>query len=263
MRRQRRRVDRAAVGVRQAEADVVEQDDEDVGRILRQVVRLDAPLVLRLLQRRRRRRSPTAPAGTAARSRRPELKSRCPTAVAPAERRRRTVRRTPPEPVHRPDGGRRQSLRAARLAVFARRGLLCPSALLPVRWLHRGATFAGHYSCSPRIAGCRTRGLRTSRAATDLSNRPPGVASVLLTQLGDRELSRTPQQCEGSQHRAEPCPANVRLDRVLTLPLRHQAEGSRRFEVLVDVRDEHAILPAGRRGPGQQGLTEFPSLRDG
>ena len=34
--RQRRRVDRTAEGVRQAEADVVEQDDEDVGRVLRE-----------------------------------------------------------------------------------------------------------------------------------------------------------------------------------------------------------------------------------
>ena len=38
--RQRRRVDRAAEGVGQAEADVVEQDDEDVGRVLRQMARL-------------------------------------------------------------------------------------------------------------------------------------------------------------------------------------------------------------------------------
>ena len=36
--RQRRRVDRPAVGIGQAEADVVEQDDEDVGRILRQML---------------------------------------------------------------------------------------------------------------------------------------------------------------------------------------------------------------------------------
>ena len=46
-----RRVDRAAERVGQAEAHVVEQDDQDVGRVLRQVVRLDPPLVLRLLQR--------------------------------------------------------------------------------------------------------------------------------------------------------------------------------------------------------------------
>ena len=50
--RQRGRMDRSAVGVGQAEADVVEQDDEDVGGILRQVALLHAPLVLRRLQRR-------------------------------------------------------------------------------------------------------------------------------------------------------------------------------------------------------------------
>ena len=50
--RQRWGVDRPAVGVGQAEADVVKQDDEDVGRVLRQAVGFDASLVFRFLQGR-------------------------------------------------------------------------------------------------------------------------------------------------------------------------------------------------------------------
>ena len=51
--RERWRVDRPAVGVGQAEADVVQHDDEDVGRILGQSALLHAPLVLGILQPRR------------------------------------------------------------------------------------------------------------------------------------------------------------------------------------------------------------------
>ena len=48
--RQRGRVDRPAVGVGQAEADIVQQDDQNVGRVLRQVALLDAALVLGVLK---------------------------------------------------------------------------------------------------------------------------------------------------------------------------------------------------------------------
>ena len=41
--RQRRRMDRAAEGVGQPEADVIQQDDEDIGRVLGQMACLDAP----------------------------------------------------------------------------------------------------------------------------------------------------------------------------------------------------------------------------
>ena len=51
--RQRGRPDRATVGVRQSEADVVQQDDQNVGRILGQMALHDAGLVLRVLQGRR------------------------------------------------------------------------------------------------------------------------------------------------------------------------------------------------------------------
>ena len=50
--RQRRRMDLAAKRVGEAKADVVEEDDEDVRRVGRKMVRLGAPDMLRLLQRR-------------------------------------------------------------------------------------------------------------------------------------------------------------------------------------------------------------------
>ena len=50
--RQCRRVDLAAKRVGQAKADVVEEDDEDVRRVGRKMVRLGAPDMLRFLQRR-------------------------------------------------------------------------------------------------------------------------------------------------------------------------------------------------------------------
>ena len=49
--RKRRRVGEAAEGIRHAEAGVVNQHDEHVGRILRQTVRLDAAFVDGFLQR--------------------------------------------------------------------------------------------------------------------------------------------------------------------------------------------------------------------
>ena len=48
--RKRGRADHAAVGVGQAESHIVEQHDEDIGRILGQAALVDAPLMLRLLQ---------------------------------------------------------------------------------------------------------------------------------------------------------------------------------------------------------------------
>jgi len=50
--RQRRCMDLAAKRIGQAEADVIEKDDEDVRRIGRKMVRFSAPDVLRFLQRR-------------------------------------------------------------------------------------------------------------------------------------------------------------------------------------------------------------------
>ena len=47
---QRRRMGKAAEGVRHSEAGVVNENDEDVGRILRQAIWLDAAFVDRLLQ---------------------------------------------------------------------------------------------------------------------------------------------------------------------------------------------------------------------
>ena len=60
-----RRVDRAAEGVGGPEAHVVDQDDQDVRRVLGEVVRLDAPLHGRFLER---------PPGHAGRGRRRERK---------------------------------------------------------------------------------------------------------------------------------------------------------------------------------------------
>ena len=51
--RKRRRVDWTAIGIGQAEANVIEEDDQDVGRVLRQVVRLRPPLMRRILKPRR------------------------------------------------------------------------------------------------------------------------------------------------------------------------------------------------------------------
>ena len=48
--RQRGRADRPSVGVRQAESHIVEQHDEDIGRILGQVALFDAALVRGFLQ---------------------------------------------------------------------------------------------------------------------------------------------------------------------------------------------------------------------
>ena len=47
----RRRMSEAAESIGRAEAGVINQDDEDVGRILRQMVRLDAAFVHGFLQR--------------------------------------------------------------------------------------------------------------------------------------------------------------------------------------------------------------------
>ena len=59
--RQRRRMDRAAIGVRQPETHIIQQDDKNIGCVLRQIALLHAPAVDGVLQswlrqaRRRRR----------------------------------------------------------------------------------------------------------------------------------------------------------------------------------------------------------------
>ena len=81
---QRRCVDLAAEGVGQAEADVVEQDDEDVGRGL-QAMRARHADGASTAAASRRRRSPTASAGTAGPS---HLGVGCPCEVRQRQRRR-------------------------------------------------------------------------------------------------------------------------------------------------------------------------------
>ena len=48
--RQRRRVNRPAVGVGQTETDIIQQNDEDIRRILRDMALLHPSLVLGILQ---------------------------------------------------------------------------------------------------------------------------------------------------------------------------------------------------------------------
>jgi hypothetical protein len=49
-----RRVDRPTIGIRKAEANVIEKDNDDVGRILRQMALLDPPFHRRILKPRLR-----------------------------------------------------------------------------------------------------------------------------------------------------------------------------------------------------------------
>ena len=59
-----RRIDFAAKRRRLAEPDVIQQDDEDVGRVLGQMTLLNAPPMNQILQAAAQRRSLTAPAET-------------------------------------------------------------------------------------------------------------------------------------------------------------------------------------------------------
>ncbi len=88
---QRRRRDLAAEGVGQAEADVVQKNDEDIGRVRREAVRLDAPDMLRTPARSDRRRSPKGSGERAGPSRRT---ASCPQPRAPAPRQRRRADRS-------------------------------------------------------------------------------------------------------------------------------------------------------------------------
>ena len=146
------------IGVGQAEADVVEQDDEDVRRVLREMARLDAPLVLRFLQRRRgharrRRRREGQDGAVVWRLLAPRMPVRCAEAVDD----RQTVRR-PRRPASAvPSSCRsRQSpsasalRRSAEAQLFGRTGFSCGSP--PSSMSKSGSSTV--LPCAPRNAGC-------------------------------------------------------------------------------------------------------------